>query len=1016
MIHIIFTRKRLLVGVKSKISEILEIRGLPFTEVNNRSRVEVLAEVLPEITRAYEYYQERSRIHAPEKVPVNLVFPIDTPLEEIEEAVNLLQASHDGYEVVHLDNLIMPFMYGLTRYEERIAVPCVILEALDDHLGTIYFHRPAKIDAGSYIALEEDKLPKALLSEQINVTRLQTLGIQHVYLIGKYLNSEEVLDFLNEDLGLKDKIAKLSNANPLTEYKLMMKGLALRGEMQNIPLAEQIMERDFKLQNWKLKHYKPSGQKWILAPDTRKKKTSTVSATVGAAHPTAIPSRRVDKNEQVNSRITEKDAEIRRLKKTLETKTARLKELELEITSKLEESSTLGDQIRKDKGAGDELRKELDAFKKETKILKDSLKTKELEIEGSVVRIQAKTAENEDLRKKLKESEARLQELGVQIEKNKKTDEQKSGEQQKEATNKVAEIEAKLQAAQKDKQALEKALSKSDEELKKSGLSVENKNKELLEIKKQLEAQQKLVKELEVDSKKKDEKVSELAAAMLSKDEEMESLKESALAHSEELNLLKESIQELEKDRDHWKAVSEEKESEIEDFHMHLESRDSEIRKLNEILSYKREEVSHLKTSLKEKETLATESVSRLESIQLEFDKINETLEEKDDKISTLQEEVTKGEDLVKNKKGEISKLEKTLEDNNLKFKGLEEKIAEKDKKIGTITLEFENNRKKVDDLVKQLKKKDTIVSDLKAEIDNREANLLAAKGDLNFQKERLEKLKKALEEKESALSAFQNQKTVPQEKFNTLNTAFEEKKTEIQGLNRNLEAHREKISQLQKSLQDKENVVGKLNDQKKELEKEIENLRKSVSKKNSGVQELENYIMKVETRLKNDGKRFRVIEEQLRNKEEEILKLKEEIERLNKEKHAAAATSTVNTPVVESSNKLPDAASEARQLKRQLLIFEQENQELRQELDHAHEVLEQQSAIREKISVMEYELAEQKQRTMTRLSELEADLQASNAWLEAADQPESRRLEDGSSNRGIQKLLKSGYRLKGWF
>lgn len=144
MVCIIFTRTKLLAGAKLKSTELLSIDGKHSVSYGNRSMAETLSSSLKSILSAYEAYLKKNQIQLPKAIPTAIAFPPELSLDPTgktkkEAALQVLaKSSPNKFEIVHTDELGLSFLQGIKADKKTIAGPCLILDALDDHVNLYY--------------------------------------------------------------------------------------------------------------------------------------------------------------------------------------------------------------------------------------------------------------------------------------------------------------------------------------------------------------------------------------------------------------------------------------------------------------------------------------------------------------------------------------------------------------------------------------------------------------------------------------------------------------------------------------------------------------------------------------------------------------------------------------------------------------------------------------------------------------------------------------------------------------
>ena len=113
MINLIFTRKSLLAGVKAESADLLSFEESSQIEFGNRNMREVLQDSIPEIIEKYSEYARKKQIVLNGSIPATLVFPVETTAREVHEIMHFVGSYSDvHFNIVHIDDLIQPFLHG----------------------------------------------------------------------------------------------------------------------------------------------------------------------------------------------------------------------------------------------------------------------------------------------------------------------------------------------------------------------------------------------------------------------------------------------------------------------------------------------------------------------------------------------------------------------------------------------------------------------------------------------------------------------------------------------------------------------------------------------------------------------------------------------------------------------------------------------------------------------------------------------------------------------------------------
>ena len=141
MLCIIFTKKRLLAGVKTEIPQLLKINGKSHISFEGRAMHEVLEAHLANIAKDYATILKESGKETNTPLQATLAFPVDVAVNEKEKQLVedvLRNASPYSFEPVHAENLALSFLYGLKHHDNLPDQNCIILESIDDYLHVCY--------------------------------------------------------------------------------------------------------------------------------------------------------------------------------------------------------------------------------------------------------------------------------------------------------------------------------------------------------------------------------------------------------------------------------------------------------------------------------------------------------------------------------------------------------------------------------------------------------------------------------------------------------------------------------------------------------------------------------------------------------------------------------------------------------------------------------------------------------------------------------------------------------------
>lgn len=176
MLCIIFTKKRLLAGIKTDIPQLLRIGETFHISYEGRAKHEVLQSHLQEITQSYLEILKESGQEVKSPILTSLAYPVDFENKDGEknQILNVLKnaASPHSYEPIHSENLVLSFLHGLKNQEEITSKNCIVLEAVDDHLNLCY-HLHSE---GENVDIKEFGALALHTDEQFQYTSFRNIG------------------------------------------------------------------------------------------------------------------------------------------------------------------------------------------------------------------------------------------------------------------------------------------------------------------------------------------------------------------------------------------------------------------------------------------------------------------------------------------------------------------------------------------------------------------------------------------------------------------------------------------------------------------------------------------------------------------------------------------------------------------------------------------------------------------------------------------------------------------------
>ena len=141
MLCIIFTKKKLLAGVKEGQAELLKLKDQTHIPLSSQPLHQILNENLSAICNAYT-----SKVnHGGGPISVAVAFPIGTSQENKKKVRDILNQYQDGkLQLNHEANLIVSFLYGIEKKENLSRENYAVLEGMDDYVHLCYHVREEK--------------------------------------------------------------------------------------------------------------------------------------------------------------------------------------------------------------------------------------------------------------------------------------------------------------------------------------------------------------------------------------------------------------------------------------------------------------------------------------------------------------------------------------------------------------------------------------------------------------------------------------------------------------------------------------------------------------------------------------------------------------------------------------------------------------------------------------------------------------------------------------------------------
>ena len=165
MICLVFTRKKLLIGVRGKITEFLRFSRKPYIDYGGSQMLEVFDNYFPNIVEAYLNYAQRNELQQQE-VPMLLSFPSEmyesssgrNLMEDIIERID--QTFEPSFHIMHNEALHIACLRGLNLQEAIFDEACALVEAVDGFPSLIYMYHPDDgIDGSQVIPIQRVGIP-----------------------------------------------------------------------------------------------------------------------------------------------------------------------------------------------------------------------------------------------------------------------------------------------------------------------------------------------------------------------------------------------------------------------------------------------------------------------------------------------------------------------------------------------------------------------------------------------------------------------------------------------------------------------------------------------------------------------------------------------------------------------------------------------------------------------------------------------------------------------------------------
>jgi len=215
MLCLIFTKKKFIAGTVAKKAELLNNSDSKHLYLGSREAMNMLRSQLPQIIDAYYDSLKRSKIKAPDIIPVAAGVVKESFIEEGKEVWwknirEVLKESDVELNLFHIDTLEEAFMNGLNDVGggNPITAPYVVVNALDDYITLSFNKLNGKL---SKLGSQEVMAFKELSFDQ---------GYQHILneLISDFNNAGLILNE-SDKTNLYRQIESFSSSVPFTVVK-----------------------------------------------------------------------------------------------------------------------------------------------------------------------------------------------------------------------------------------------------------------------------------------------------------------------------------------------------------------------------------------------------------------------------------------------------------------------------------------------------------------------------------------------------------------------------------------------------------------------------------------------------------------------------------------------------------------------------------------------------------------------------------------------------------------------------
>ncbi|MCB0839278.1 MAG: hypothetical protein KDD99_21550 [Bacteroidetes bacterium] len=146
MLCIIFTKKKLLAGIKTDQSHLFEIDGNTHINFEGRPSFEVLENNLSVIIDSYREYAKNQNVNVEDHIPTSLAFPVDFKNNDREKAIKIIE-NREELSFVLGENLVVSFVSGLKEQNKISGSNYLVLESLGDYTNLCYHIRNSNAES-----------------------------------------------------------------------------------------------------------------------------------------------------------------------------------------------------------------------------------------------------------------------------------------------------------------------------------------------------------------------------------------------------------------------------------------------------------------------------------------------------------------------------------------------------------------------------------------------------------------------------------------------------------------------------------------------------------------------------------------------------------------------------------------------------------------------------------------------------------------------------------------------------